>query len=152
MEADPKSSNGNAPFNGSARVNAEIRLPADLAAPSAARVAVAGHVRDRVSAGTADDAVLLVSELVTNSVRHSGATSADELVLRIHVSPTAMRSELEDPGQGTMFGASPPDLKSDCGFGFNLVHALSRRWGVQRGTAGVTRVWAELPLTRSAAS
>jgi hypothetical protein len=51
-----------------------------------------------------------------------------------------------------MFGASAPDLKRGGGFGLNLVHALSRGWGVRRGAVGVTRVWAELPIAGSGAS
>jgi anti-sigma regulatory factor (Ser/Thr protein kinase) len=151
MEANAKSLNGGPPFSWSPGTDAEIRLPADVLAPATARVAVAGHVGERVPTRTSDDALLLVSELVTNSVRHSGATSDDELVLRIHVSPTAVRIELEDPGNGAMFGAAAPDLKRGGGFGLNLVHALCGRWGVQRGSIGVTRVWAELALPGAAA-
>ena len=36
------------------------------------------------------------------------------------------------------------------GFGLNLVHTLSERWGVEHAVAGGTRVWAQLaprPLT-----
>src|SRR5215217_4183353 len=51
----------------------EASLPLDARAPGAARIAVAS-LRGRVPASVLDTAQLLVSELVTNSVRHCGAS------------------------------------------------------------------------------
>jgi hypothetical protein len=46
--------------------------------------------------------------------------------------------------------ARPPDLNDGTGFGLNLVHTLSQRWGVEHAVAGGTRVWAQLSLTAHA--
>jgi anti-sigma regulatory factor (Ser/Thr protein kinase) len=94
-----------------------------------------------------DRARLLISELATNSVRHSGAIPGDDLVLRVQPSKTTVRLEVEDSGRGDVVVARPPDLNGGGGFGLNLVHTLSERWGVEYAVAGGTRVWARLSLT-----
>jgi serine/threonine-protein kinase RsbW len=125
----------------------EVRLALDVHAPAAARAAVSGALSDGVYAVVLDRAQLLVSELATNSVRHSGATPGDDLVLRVERSKTAVRLEVEDSGRGHTVVARPPDLNGGGGFGLNLVHTLSERWGVEHAVAGPTRVWAQLSLT-----
>jgi serine/threonine-protein kinase RsbW len=125
----------------------EVRLALDVHAPAAARSAVASALRDRVPAAVLDRARLLVSELATNSVRHSGAIPGDDLVLRVQPSKTTVRLEVEDSGRGDVVVARPPDLNGGGGFGLNLVHTLSERWGVEYAVAGGTRVWARLSLT-----
>jgi serine/threonine-protein kinase RsbW len=90
---------------------------------------------------------LLISELATNSVLHSGAIPGDDLLLRVQPSKTTVRLEVEDSGRGDVVVARPPDLNGGGGFGLNLVHTLSERWGVEYAVAGGTRVWARLSLT-----
>src|SRR4051794_29596189 len=124
----------------------EVRLMLDVHAPAAARAAVSGALSDGVSAAVLDRAQLLVSELATNSVQHTGATPGDDLVLRVERSKTAIRLEVEDSGRGHTVVARPPDLNGGGGFGLNLVHTLSERWGVEHAVAGPTRVWAQLSL------
>src|SRR4051795_4822640 len=53
---------------------ADIRLRCDVHAPVVARAVLVSSLRDRVPASVLDDAQLLASELVTNSVRHCGAS------------------------------------------------------------------------------
>ncbi len=126
----------------------EAGLPLDVRAPAPARALVATSLRERVPARVLEHAELLVSELVTNSVRHSGAAGCDaRLVLRVELSPGALRVGVEDPGRGGVIAPRPPDRNGGGGgFGLNLVHTLSERWGVERAVAGSTRVWAQLPL------
>jgi serine/threonine-protein kinase RsbW len=125
----------------------EVRVALDVHAPAAARAAVTGALRDRVPAAVLEHAQLLVSELATNSVLHSGAIPGDDLVLRVQPSKTTVRLEVEDSGRGDVVVARPPDLNGGGGFGLNLVHTLSERWGVEYAVAGGTRVWARLSLT-----
>jgi anti-sigma regulatory factor (Ser/Thr protein kinase) len=124
----------------------EVRLPLDVHAPAAARAAVADALRDAVSTAVLDRARLLVSELTTNSVTHSGATAGDALVLRVECSTTRVRLEVEDCGRGDSIAARPADVGRGGGFGLNLVPTLRERWGVERAVAGPTRVWAQLLL------
>jgi anti-sigma regulatory factor (Ser/Thr protein kinase) len=125
----------------------EVRVALDVHAPAAARAAVTGALRDRVPAAVLEHAQLLVSELATNSVRHSGAMPGDDLVVRVQPSQTTVRLEVEDSGRSAAVVARPPDLNVGTGFGLNLVHTLSERWGVEHAVAGGTRVWAQLSLT-----
>jgi anti-sigma regulatory factor (Ser/Thr protein kinase) len=83
---------------------------------------------------------LLVTELVTNSVRHA---RADTVLLRVLIGKSAVRTEVTDAGPGF-----DPDevgsLSSDrTGWGLFLVERLATRWGVRRNGDG-TSVWFEL--------
>jgi anti-sigma regulatory factor (Ser/Thr protein kinase) len=124
----------------------EIRHVLDVHAPAAARVVVTTVLRDRLSPAVLDKAVLIATELVTNSVRHSGASAEDALLLRLEVTATMLRISVEDPGSAGTIAIRPPDFQRGGGFGLNLVQKLSDHWGVERSTGGGTRVWAQLAL------
>jgi anti-sigma regulatory factor (Ser/Thr protein kinase) len=124
----------------------ELRLALDLQAPAAARAAVTSALRDRVPAAMLGCATLVISEIATNSVLHSGTAPAGELILRIRLSDTTVRLEVEDGGSGEVVARKPDVNGGGGGFGLNLVHTLSERWGVEHAVAGGTRVWAQLGL------
>jgi serine/threonine-protein kinase RsbW len=126
----------------------EVCLPLDAQAPGAAR-SVVGRLRGRVPALVLDNALLVVSELVTNGVCHSGASDG-AIVVRVALTDTMVRLEVEDPGRGGVIAPRPPDLAG--GFGLTLVQALSERWGLERVAAGGTRVWAQLARASAPAS
>jgi anti-sigma regulatory factor (Ser/Thr protein kinase) len=87
-----------------------------------------------------DTAVLLISELVTNSVRHS-KVSAGVIELVATSTPRYVRVEVSDDGEG--FDPPPAsDSDSDSGRGLELVEELADRWG--RPTGMRTCVWFEL--------
>ena len=86
----------------------EARLPLDARAPGAARIVV-GRLRGRVPALVLEDALLVVSELVSNGVRHSGASDG-EIVVRVELTATMVRLEVEDPGRGGVIAPRPPEL------------------------------------------
>jgi len=122
----------------------EVRFALDVHAPAAARGVVADCLGARVAADVLDDAQLLMSELVTNSVRHSGATATEGVVVRVELNRRMLRIEVEDPGRDGVVAPRAADGQIGGGFGLNLVQALSERWGVERVAAGGTRVWAQL--------
>jgi anti-sigma regulatory factor (Ser/Thr protein kinase) len=122
----------------------EVQLTLDTQAPAAARSVVADCLGQHVAASEVDDAKLLVTELVTNSVRHSGAAAGGHVVVRVELTPGMLRLEVEDSGRGGMIVPRAADMESTGGFGLNLVQALSERWGVERAAIGGTRVWAQL--------
>jgi serine/threonine-protein kinase RsbW len=130
---------------------AEVAIPLDARAPCAARTVVARCLADHVASSVLDDAQLLVSELVTNSVRHSGAAEGDDVVVRIHLRRDVCRLEVEDPGHEREIAPRPPNRTAGSGMGLNLVQMLSQRWGVIRLPDGPTRVWAQLPRARAIA-
>jgi anti-sigma regulatory factor (Ser/Thr protein kinase) len=85
---------------------------------------------------------LLVSELVTNSVRHvTGSKRPVELAVRI--GSRTIRVEVRDGGSGFQPG-KPEPRGADGGFGLFLVERMASRWGVD--THDGTRVWFELDL------
>jgi anti-sigma regulatory factor (Ser/Thr protein kinase) len=91
--------------------------------------------------GHADEAaILLVSELVTNAVRHAGGT--DVITVDLHAGRTWLRIEVHDTDR---HWPQPrvPDGFDESGFGFILVAALADNWGVRETEAGKA-VWAEL--------
>ena len=122
----------------------EVTLGHDPRAPSVAREVVVRSLGARVAPGVLDEAQLVMSELVTNSVRHSGAPDGDEIVVRVRTWPDGCRLEVEDTGHEGRIAPTEPDLDRGSGMGLNLVQALSERWGLVRATEGPTRVWAQL--------
>jgi anti-sigma regulatory factor (Ser/Thr protein kinase) len=83
---------------------------------------------------------LLVTELVSNSVRHA---RADTVVLKVLVGRTAVLTEVTDAGPGFDPEQTGKPGTDDSGWGLFLVERLAHRWGVaQKDDA--TKVWFEL--------
>jgi signal transduction histidine kinase len=79
-----------------------------------------------------------VTELVTNSVRH---TRADSVLLRVLVGRSAVWTEVSDGGQGFDLDSARDGDRT--GWGLFLVERLASRWGVNQDAEG-TKVWFEL--------
>jgi anti-sigma regulatory factor (Ser/Thr protein kinase) len=117
-----------------------IELAADSRAPERARAWL--HAVPMPSA-LQHDALLIVSELVTNSVRHAGLAAHQLITVAVERTDEAVRIEVHDPGPGIRpESIDPPDPWCRGGRGLYLVERLSARWGAQRGAGGL--VWAEL--------
>ena len=81
---------------------------------------------------------LLMSEMVSNSVRHAaGSRSVD---VRLWLGRRSIRLEVEDRGPGFRPPRAAP--KATGGWGLVIVDRLARRWGVRSGPR--TTVWLEL--------
>jgi anti-sigma regulatory factor (Ser/Thr protein kinase) len=130
-----------------ARESLELRVALDVRAPATVRTLVAPWLRDRVAADVLDDTQLVLSELVTSSVRHSGASAADLAVVRVRLTRDTVRLEVQDAGRDGVVALRPPNLACGDGFALNVVRALSQRWGRTRVAAGGTRVWADVART-----
>ena len=122
----------------------EARFALDVHAPAAARSVVAECLGERVTPRVLDDALLLATELVANSVRHSDMPASAGVVVAITLTSASVRIDVDDPGSGGAIAPRAPDPDSG-GFGLNLVQTLSERWGVERAGRGGTRVWAQIP-------
>jgi anti-sigma regulatory factor (Ser/Thr protein kinase) len=86
-------------------------------------------------------AVLLVSELVTNSVLHSDSRLPGGMITVTVTSagPDAVRVEVRDAGGPTLpFLKEAGDVAAEGGHGLHLVDRLSARWDYCRDTAGLT--------------
>ncbi len=119
-----------------------LRLPCDVSAPRLARQAF----EQATELGPVhDDALLVVSELTSNAVMHSGADERSEIELRAELVPEGIVIEVIDEGRsGTVPHARPADAGVPGGFGLPVVAAVARRWGSER--LDRMRVWAEIPL------
>jgi anti-sigma regulatory factor (Ser/Thr protein kinase) len=86
---------------------------------------------------------LLVTELVTNSVRHTGA---DTVLLTVLVGNSAVWTEVTDAGPGFDAARVGSPASDHTGWGLFLVERLTERWGVDKDHHG-TKVWFELRRT-----
>ena len=122
-----------------------LTIPGRPECVRAAREFVASKLGD--TCGCADTAVLLTSELVTNSIIHSGsARNGGTITITLVSIPGGIRAEVIDEGSVTVpslvHGLGQPDLPED-GRGLQLVEMLSARWSFWRDEAGLV-TWFEL--------
>jgi anti-sigma regulatory factor (Ser/Thr protein kinase) len=122
-------------------VRYEVDLARDPDSAAEARRAL-GEVSDHLSPRRLEDARLLVSELVTNAIRHADLDDGDVIRLIVVTGDRALRIEVCDPGQGFEMTEPVPDPARPSGWGLYLVRELSDRWGVEHNQE--TRVWFEL--------
>jgi anti-sigma regulatory factor (Ser/Thr protein kinase) len=114
-----------------------LRIPGGPEASAKARRALA-KLRGDLDPPLMETLRLLVTELVTNSVRH---TSAETIGLNVLVGRSAVWTEVTDAGPG--FDPAGEGTLGGAGWGLFLVERLAERWGVNRDGAN-TKVWFEL--------
>lgn len=121
---------------------AEWRLGLDPAEVPRARAVVREQLHDWGLAKLVETAELLVSELVTNAVRHSHGRPVELRLIR----GDTLLCEVDDDDHElpTLLSARPTD---ESGRGLRVVSTLAREWGASRTNAGKT-VWFELTLPR----
>lgn len=91
-----------------------------------------------------DNMRLLVTELISNSVRHAGARAVE---LTVAVSPERVRVEVANVGRP--FRPEPGEAgrearrEADSGWGLFLIESLSHDWGVVDDSSS-QRVWFEI--------
>jgi serine/threonine-protein kinase RsbW len=119
-----------------------LRLPCDASAPALARRAL-----DKLAAieSIREEALLVVSELATNAVLHSGSLPEEDFEVRAELVSAGLRIEVTDQGRSE---SNPVARERNPlvpgGMGLRVVEALARRWGSERDHQLV--VWAELAL------
>jgi anti-sigma regulatory factor (Ser/Thr protein kinase) len=117
-----------------------VERTVDAPREARSRVRELGH---RLGAERTDDAVLLISELVTNAVKYGPEDG--EIRIIIDEGETTTRFTVHDPGAGPLPVMRPLERlpHEGGGHGLRLVEMVSDRWGVERGS---TRVWFELDI------
>lgn len=113
-------------------------FPRDQGAAAAARHAV-GTLPLPGPPQAVDDARLLISEVVTNSVQHGAGE--DITVLIDAEMPGVLRCEVIDQGNG--FVPRGREDREMGGWGLEIVEQIARSWGVHEGS---THVWFELVM------
>ncbi|MGZ4475495.1 MAG: ATP-binding protein [Nocardioides sp.] len=124
-------------LNGSER----HELPAVPGAVAAAR-AIVDEVATSLSVALRDDAALLVSELMSNAVRHGGAIAT----LTVSLAEGYLSVALHDDGAGRPVmpsGALDPSVAS--GRGLRILDRIAAQWGVEDDRVGSGKtVWFRL--------
>ena len=115
-----------------------LDLPRDAGAPAAARRAV-DDLTEVLDPEVAAGARLLLSEVVTNAVRHGDGPRVR--VVLDAADDGHLRCEVTDEGHGFVPRARDKPATEAGGWGLHLVETLSNRWGVHEGS---THVWFEI--------
>jgi serine/threonine-protein kinase RsbW len=123
------------------RLRRQFRFVPEPGAPAQARETIREMLGQRVRQEIVDRTMLMVSELVTNSVRHGGLGPSDRIELRLDLEG-GLRVEVVDPGDS--FTPRRRELAQPGGWGLVVVEQLAERWGVVRTDA--TCVWFEVPV------
>ena len=118
-----------------------IELQGGLSAPRRARTIARDVLGPLADDRRRNDLLVLVTELVTNAVRHAGVGPADTLVMHLAAAAAVIRVEVCDRGPG--FEPVVREPGPDGGFGLPLLGALSDRWGVSVDD-GTCCVWFEI--------
>jgi anti-sigma regulatory factor (Ser/Thr protein kinase) len=111
-------------------------LPGDAESACAARALVRRELRSWGAGELVDDCSLIVTELVTNAIRHGGSA----LILRLSTNGAWVYGEVFDEGEG-MPCPSDPGLDATGGRGLLIVGTLSDEWGVADMPGGGKIVW-----------
>lgn len=91
-----------------------------------------------------ETAVLLLSELVTNSVRHSGSRLPGQTItLTVLSDGKVIRVEVTDRSGTAVPALRPDDAEAEGGRGLYLVDTLAARWGFDQD-GDHTTTWFEL--------
>jgi anti-sigma regulatory factor (Ser/Thr protein kinase) len=117
----------------------EMDLGSDPEAAASARRAIS-RLRTDLDPPLIETLRLLVTELVTNSVRH---TAAESVTLRVAVGKSAVLAEVADTGPGFDPECLERSGDEDTGWGLFLVQRLADKWGV-RHDGPCKYVWFEL--------
>jgi serine/threonine-protein kinase RsbW len=118
----------------------ELMLAPNAASVAEARAKVLEVLAPQFDKTCVDTVKLLISELVTNAVRHGG-DSGD--LVELHASWNShVRVEVVDHGHGFIPAPRSGALDEPGGYGLFLVGSLADRWGVETNRG--TTVWFEL--------
>lgn len=91
-----------------------------------------------------DDALLVVSELVGNALRHARPRPDGSILVGWRLGGRGLTIEVTDGGSPSAPEVRTAQAWATSGRGLAIVQALTSTWGVRPGAPGTT-VWAELP-------
>jgi anti-sigma regulatory factor (Ser/Thr protein kinase) len=118
---------------------ASIVLPPDPASARACRRFLVAALEEWGVDAAADEAVLLLSELVTNAVLHAGT----EIEVEVHLDGKLLHVEVRD-GSPLLPTSRRYSALSGTGRGLALVAGTARQWDAEPLPTGGKRVWFEL--------
>jgi anti-sigma regulatory factor (Ser/Thr protein kinase) len=118
------------PYTPSSVAEARHRLVSDLAAAG-------------IYEPVAGDAALVVTELLSNAIRHAAPLPGAQVRVTWTLDHDAVRVAVSDAGDGPLPHVTEPAPGAPGGRGLGIVETLADRWGVLRDN-GETTVWAQL--------
>ncbi|MGH3326313.1 MAG: ATP-binding protein [Streptomycetales bacterium] len=125
---------------------ATFLLPHSSTSVRSARRRLAGDLRAQaVEDGVVDDAVLVISELLSNALKHARPLESGKVRAAWNVRNGTLEVEVTDGGGPTYPRTPAPSVSGLGGRGLSIVASLSSDWGVREGEGEIT-VWAALPL------
>ncbi len=148
------SGNNAAHDNGDPRkVERSVVLPYAPESVAGARQGLCADLRAlEIRADRVDDAALILSELVSNALRHASPLPGHTVGVswRVEVAPGSptpnwLEISVRDGGSSTMPRVSRPSLSGLGGRGLGIVQSLAGRWGTEMD-ATTTTVWAVLEI------
>jgi serine phosphatase RsbU (regulator of sigma subunit)/anti-sigma regulatory factor (Ser/Thr protein kinase) len=122
----------------------ELELePAPESAPRARQAFSA--LREELAPDVYADLALVLTELVTNGIRHGRTARGESIRVRAALASRMLRIEVTDHGPGFEPGRPRPAADGSGGWGLFIARRLADRWGVDRD-GSLTTVWIEKDL------
>jgi serine/threonine-protein kinase RsbW len=121
-----------------------VRVPWRASSVALVRRTIVEDLRERgVSTVTVDESEIVVSELVSNAIRHARPLSDGSLRVHWKVKAGVVEVEVTDGGGDTTPRPAPRTVWAASGRGLRIVRSLAHEWGVADDRHGST-VWASL--------
>jgi anti-sigma regulatory factor (Ser/Thr protein kinase) len=111
----------------------------DHDAPRDARRAIAEQ--GDLPPGVCEDVMIVVTELLTNAIRHPPRVVGGRIRLTVRREPDAVHVEVRDPGGGF----AVPDPAREGGLGLIAVDRISSDWGLT--VTDATVVWSTIAIS-----
>ena len=104
----------------------ELSYPPAPTAATQARTDVTERLASRLGASTLEDVRLLVTELITNALRHGRLTSGDRVSVKASVEDSVVQIEVRNPSNDGDIALREPGPR-DGGYSLYLVKRLAQR-------------------------
>lgn len=119
-----------------------VALPRHPLSVGVVRQVLTDDIAGQVDSETSDEAALIVSELVTNSIRYARSLDENRVILRWQVRGGVLDLEVTDGGSPGEVRPQRLALLSTHGRGLRIVRSLAHEWGVFEDPEGHRTVWA----------
>jgi len=121
-----------------------MRVPWTMSSAVDARRALTAELRARgVDPVVVDESEIVLSELVTNAVRHARPLADGGIRVNWSVTGGVVEIDVTDGGGPTTPRPAPRSVWSAGGRGLRIVGSLAHEWGVRENSTGNT-VWASI--------
>ena len=123
-----------------------VLLPHEVTTVSVSRRSLATELQDcGVARPVVDDALIVLSELVSNAVRHADPLGTGQIQVGWEIGTQTVEIAVTDGGSASDPVADTAAMTAVGGRGLDIVRRLSADWGV-RAEGGQVTVWAAVPV------